>query len=89
MATYRNTRNNSQRTSSAVLGYPWVAVDADTGITVNQSYELAASTADAILADVGDDADLAQTALAMELERDAPRKVLTAKLQRIVDNATS
>lgn len=88
MATYRNTKNGTIRTSLTLMGYPWIEVSAD-GDPVNPSYELAAETADAILNAVGNDAELAQLALTKEAERDKPRTVLTAKLQRIVDNAES
>ena len=87
MPTYRNTYNGVERTSADLLGYPWIEI-AD-GDPVAEQDELAVKTADAILADVGNDAELAQAALDQEEARETPRKVLTAKLQRIVDNAGS
>ncbi|MGV1029618.1 MAG: hypothetical protein ACOYBU_14040 [Dermatophilaceae bacterium] len=67
-------------------GYPYVAEDAmQPGSEGTQ--ELAAKTADAILADVGEDAEMAQEALDAEQARDKPRTSLTAKLQKIIDAA--
>lgn len=87
MATYKHTQKGWIRESGSLMGYPWVEVDSET--LEPAGYELAAATADAILAEVGDDPVLAQVALDAEQERDKPRTVLTAKLQRIVDNAES
>jgi hypothetical protein len=87
LATYIHTTKGWTRESSTLMGYPWVEVDSET--LQPAGYELGAATADAILEQVGDDAVLAQIALLKEQERDKPRTVLTAKLQRIVDNAES
>jgi hypothetical protein len=87
LATYIHTTKGWTRESSTLMGYPWVEVDSET--LQPEGYELGAATADAILDQVGDDAVLAQIALLKEQERDKPRTVLTAKLQRIVDNAES
>ena len=87
MATYKHTVKGWIRESGTAMGYPWIEVDSDT--LEPEGYELAAATADAILEQVGDDPVLAQLALTNEQERDKPRSVLTAKLQRIVDNAGS
>ena len=89
MATYLHTTKGWTRESSTLMGYPWVEVDSETLQPEGVTYELGAATADAILEEVGDDAVLAQIALLKEQERDKPRSVLTAKLQRIVDNAES
>ena len=89
MATYKHTSKGWIRESGTAMGYPWVEVDSETLIPEGETYELAAATADAILAEVGNDANLAQIALDAEQQRDKPRSVLTAKLQRIVDNAES
>jgi hypothetical protein len=66
-------------------GYPYVAEDAMA--SPEGKTELAARTADAILADVGEDAAAAQEALDAEQARDKPRTSLTAKLQKIIDAA--
>lgn len=89
MATYKHTLKGWTRESATVMGYPWIEVDSETLEPEGATYELAAATADAILAEVGDDPVLAQVALDAEQEREKPRSVLTAKLQRIVDNASS
>jgi len=67
-------------------GYPWIA-EAGAAEGADGTTEVATRTADAILADVGDDAEAAQAALDVELARDTPRTSLTAKLQKIVDAA--
>lgn len=87
MATYKHTQKGWIRESGSLMGYPWVEVDSET--LEPEGFELAAATADAILEQVGNDPVLAQLALTTEQERDKPRTVLTAKLQRIVDNAES
>ena len=89
MATYKHTQKGWIRESSTLMGYPWIAVDEDTLEPEGETFELAAATADAILEEVGNDPVLAQIALDAEEQRDKPRSVLTAKLQRIVDNAES
>ena len=88
MPTYRNTYNGRERVSSDALGYPWIEVDGD-GELVGNHQELSVMTADAILAEVGNDPDLAQRYLDEEQARDQPRSVLSSKLQRIIDNAGS
>jgi hypothetical protein len=79
LTTYYNTFNGRSRESSTALGYPWVVQEEIV------EYELADRTADAILADVGDDPVAAQEALDHEQRRETPRKVLSANLQRIID----
>lgn len=88
MATYRNTFNGAERVSADALGYPWIEVE-ESGELVGVHFELTVATADAILAEVGNDAELAAEALGDEQARETPRTVLSAKLQRIVDNAES
>jgi hypothetical protein len=87
MATYRNSFSGAERVSADVLGYPWIEADADTGELAGEQIELAARTADAILLDVGDDAELARLALEEEEARETPRTSLIAKLERIIRNA--
>lgn len=82
MTLYRNTFNNRTRESDVVLGYPWVAD------VLTAEYEPGERTAEAILADVGDDPELARAALEQEQQREKPRKVLSANLQRIIDRST-
>lgn len=89
MSIYRNTFNGAERTTSETLGYPWIEVASSGGDPVDDQTEFAVKTADAILAEVGNDADLAQAALDEEQARETPRTVLSSKLQRIVDNASS
>lgn len=92
MPLYRNSFNGAERTTADALGYPWIEVDEDSepeGELVGVHYELAVQTADAILAEVGNDAELAQLALDEENERETPRTSLVAKLERIVRNAES
>lgn len=88
MATYRNSFNGAERVSADALGYPWIELE-ESGELVGVHFELATQTADAILSEVGNDAELAATALAEEQDRETPRTVLSSKLQRIVDNAES
>jgi len=79
MPTYRHSGTGEEVTADAPpAGYPWV----DTGAPTT---ELAARTADAILADVGDDPALAQTELDAENARDKPRTSLVAKLGKIAN----
>jgi hypothetical protein len=87
MPKFWNTHSQAWRDFPAgqTPGYPYVAEDAMTS-GAGQT-ELAAKTADAILADVGEDAELAQAALDAEQARDKPRTSLTAKLQKIIDTA--
>lgn len=89
MPVYRNTYNGVERTSADALGYPWIEISEAGGAAVDPQTELAERTADAILADVGIDGDLAQEALDREQARDTPRTSLIAKLERIVRNAES
>ena len=89
MATFKHTIKGWTRESATHMGYPWIEVDSETLIPEGDTYELAAATADAILEEVGNDPVLAQIALDAEQLREKPRSVLTAKLQRIVDNAES
>ena len=87
MARYYNSFTQAYRDfDGPAPGYPWVA-EASTAEGAEGTSEVATRTADAILADVGDDAAKAQAALDTELARDTPRTSLTAKLQKIVDAA--
>ena len=72
----------------ATPGYPYVAEDKMAPGAEGTS-ELAAKTADAILADVGEDPEAAQAALDAELKREKPRTSLTAKLEKIVEAAAT
>lgn len=89
MPTYRNSFNGAERTTAGTLGYPWIELDGAGGDPVAEQTEFAERTADAILADVGTDADKAQAALDAEQARETPRTSLVAKLERIVRNAES
>ena len=85
MAEYRNSFNGRIVESATALGSPYYPIP-NTGKT----YEFAVKTADAILLEVGDDPVLAQEALDAENAREfPPRKVLSAKLQKIIDDAES
>lgn len=79
MAIYRDSVSGATRDSSTPMGYPWVLADADTD-------ELAAATADAIMAEVGTDVAKAQAALDAENAREKPRTSLVAKLERVIAN---
>lgn len=92
MATYRSSVTGAERVSPTPLGYPWIEVDEDSepaGQLVGVQYEFTKATADAILAEVGNDAELAQLALDEEEASETPRTSLIAKLERIVRNAES
>lgn len=92
MPVYRNTYNGAERTTSDSLGYPWIEVDEDSepaGELVGVHFEFGKATADAILAEVGNDAELAQYALDDENASETPRTSLIAKLERIIRNAES
>lgn len=84
MPRYWNTFSQAFRDSDTELGYPYVSEDA---LTAEDTQEIAAKTADAILADVGEDPQLAQEALDAEAARDKPRTSLIAKLEKIVEAA--
>jgi len=86
MPTYRNSYNGAERTTADTLGYPWIEIESPEGEPVEEQEELAVKTADAILADVGTDPDLAAAALEEEQARETPRTSLVAKLERIVRN---
>ena len=88
MARYYNSFSGGYRdfAEGDAPGYPWVA-EASTAEGAEGTTEVATRTADAILADVGEDGALAQEALDLELARETPRTSLTAKLQRIIDAA--
>ena len=86
MPTYRNTYNGAERTTAQTMGYPWLEIDGAGGDPVEEQTEFAERTADAILLDVGNDPVKAQEALDAEEAREQPRKVLSAKLQRIVED---
>jgi hypothetical protein len=85
MPKYWNAHSQAWRDFPAdqTPGYPYVAEDAMA--SGEGQTELAARTADAILADVGEDAEAAQAALDAEQTRDKPRTSLIAKLQKIAD----
>lgn len=90
MPTFRSTVTGAERVIAGSLGYPWIELDDETPPEpVNEQIEFTVKTADAILADVGNDPELAAAALAEEQTRETPRLVLSSKLQRIVDNAES
>ena len=90
MATYRSSVTGAERVSADPLGYPWIELDDETPPEpVNTQYEFTKQTADAILLEVGNDADLAQIALDEEEASETPRTSLIAKLERIVRNAES
>lgn len=88
MPRYFNTFSQAYRDSDSPLGYPYVE-EAKAEAGAEGTTEVAAQTADAILADVGEDAQLAQAALDAELARDKPRTSLTAKLEKIIEQAAS
>lgn len=90
MPLYRSSVTGAERVSVDPLGYPWIELDDETPPEpVNVQYEISVATADAILLEVGNDAELAALALAEEEERESPRTSLIAKLERIVRNAES
>jgi hypothetical protein len=90
MPTYRSSVTGADRVSADPLGYPWIELDDETPPEpVATQYEFVKPTADAILLDVGNDADLAQIALDEENASETPRTSLVAKLERIVRNAES
>ena len=84
MAEQINTYNGQRANNVPPRGYPWVDVPA-TGS------ELATRTIEAIMADVGDSAELAAAALAEEKARAdegiKPRITLLARLQEVIDAA--
>lgn len=80
---YRNTYNGAVRTAHRPMGYPWVEV------TETPVVEFGSRTAEAILADVGDDPVLAQAALDAESQREKPRSVLSGQLEKIIKDAES
>jgi hypothetical protein len=86
MPRYFNTFSQAYRDSDTPLGYPYVE-EGHEAQGAEGTTEVAAATADAILAEVGDDAEAAQAALDAELTRDTPRKGLTAKLSAIIEAA--
>ena len=85
MPRYWNSFSQGWRDSDTELGYPYVAEDAMA--SGEGQTELAAKTADAIMADVGTDAALAQEALDAEQAREKPRVSLVAKLQKVIEAA--
>lgn len=89
MPLYRNSYTGGERISVTPLGYPYIEIDEVTGELTGEHEELAVMTADAIMAEVGEDADLAQAALDDEQARDKPRTSLVAKLERVIANAGS
>ena len=87
MARYFNSYTQAYRDfEGQAPGYPWVA-EASTAEGAEGTTEVATRTADAILADVGEDGAKAQAALDAENKRDTPRTSLIAKLERIIDAA--
>lgn len=90
MARYRNSYNGAERTSAELIGYPWIEIaDEAGGEPIETQTEFAKPTADAIILEVGTDADKAQAALDEENASESPRTSLIAKLERIVRNAES
>ena len=89
MATYQSSVNGAVRVSADPLGYPWIEVEGEPPAPVEEQDEFVKPTADFILREVGNDPDLAAAALAEEEASETPRIVLSAKLQRIIDNAQS
>lgn len=89
MPTYQSSVNGAIRTTADTLGYPWIEVEGEPPAPVEEQDEFVKPTADFILAEVGNDPDLAAAALAEEQASETPRVVLSAKLQRIIDNAAS
>lgn len=90
MPLYRSSVTGAERVSASPLGYPWIEFDdEEPPQPVVEQFEFTVATADAILAEVGNDAELAQLALDEEEARETPRTSLVAKLERIVRNAES
>ena len=88
MPRFWNSYSQAYRDSDTELGYPYVPAESiEPGAEGTE--EMAAKTADAILADVGTDGQAAQAALDAELARDKPRTSLTAKLEKIVEAAAT
>jgi hypothetical protein len=86
MPTYYHTRTRAVKTTDANLGYPWVSTEPEVTETFTV---IARPVADAVLAEVGTDPVLAQQALDREQGYDSPRKVLSMKLQAIIDKASA
>ena len=88
MAMYRHTKTGRLLSSTQTLGYPWVSQD-DLDSGEHETFEVVARTADAVMADVGDDAELAAAELAAEKARTdrKPRTTLIARLQAVIDAA--
>lgn len=90
MATYQSSVSGAVRVSVAALGYPWILLnDADPPQPAEEQTEFVKPTADYVLFQVGNDADLAQAALDEEEASETPRTSLIAKLERIIRNAES
>jgi hypothetical protein len=89
MPTYQSSVNGAVRVSADLLGYPWIEVEGEPPAPVEEQTEFTKQTADAILYEVGNDADLAQIALDEEEASETPRTSLVAKLERIIRNAES
>lgn len=89
MPTYQSSVNGAIRISPDPLGYPWIEVEGEPPAPVEETYEFTKQTADAILLEVGNDAELAQAALDDEEASESPRTSLIAKLERIIRNAES
>lgn len=76
-----NTFSGQVRNNTPARGYPWLNVD-------HPFNETAVRTIEAIMADVGDDAELAQAAYDAEKGRPVPPRVtLLARLQAVIDAA--
>ena len=77
-----NTYSGQRANNVPPRGYPWVDV-------THEGNELANRTIDAIMADVGDSAELARAAMAAEKARAdeglKPRVTLIARLQEVID----
>jgi hypothetical protein len=78
MATWRHSKTGRELISTQTLGYPWINTE---NIEV---FEVAARTIDAVMADVGDDAELAQAAIDQEKQRPQPRPRLISRLQAVI-----
>jgi hypothetical protein len=85
VALYRHSVTGRLLDSTSKLGYPWV--NTESYEEASEPEEFVVRTADAILADVGSDPVLAAEALAAEEARDVPRKVLSARLRKIIADA--
>jgi hypothetical protein len=79
VAEQRNTFSGAIAVHDVPRGYPWVDVN-------HVGTEFAVRTIEAIMLDVGDNADLARAAYSAENEREKPRTTLLARLQAVIDS---